>query len=266
MEPPSLNIVDEHKVEQSLTCSICRDLFNEPITLFCNHTFCHYCIKMTNNNKRCPLCNIKVWDFSLKTINYNLKDIVISLYGEERYQTVFDDRKMAIYKKEMEFQVTQEIKDSMWKSLLDTLHLDLPLDSITPEEPDDQPLMINTNHHIVNICRFYNTVGGCINDHCIYLHTFNTNLLVKHLKDLKKKYPFLVSQSMNACRLFNTIDGCPLGIACNQVHIPDPTVLKINLIEIKEKYMLFDRQLFNIVAYTGSLGIVLGSIMRLLSL
>src|SRR5437868_12287624 len=39
----------------SVTCSICLDILFEPVTLFCQHSFCKDCITQIINNQ-CPLC------------------------------------------------------------------------------------------------------------------------------------------------------------------------------------------------------------------
>ena len=41
-----------------LTCSICLDLFEDPVTTPCGHTFCKGCLdrNMTLNDLGCPLC------------------------------------------------------------------------------------------------------------------------------------------------------------------------------------------------------------------
>lgn len=45
----------------ALTCSICTELFTEPCTLDCNHSFCKRCIEMWNREKHtCPLCRAPI--------------------------------------------------------------------------------------------------------------------------------------------------------------------------------------------------------------
>ncbi|XP_058789917.1 breast cancer type 1 susceptibility protein-like [Phymastichus coffea] len=49
-------------IKESLTCGICLELFNIPVTIKCGHKFCRLCIlKVTNNeNSSCPFCNTKI--------------------------------------------------------------------------------------------------------------------------------------------------------------------------------------------------------------
>jgi hypothetical protein len=45
--------------EETLTCPICMDLFDDPRLLPCSHTFCCKCLRSTINNRSfviCPLC------------------------------------------------------------------------------------------------------------------------------------------------------------------------------------------------------------------
>ncbi len=45
--------------EETLTCPVCMDLFDDPRLLPCSHTFCCKCLRSTRNNRSfmiCPLC------------------------------------------------------------------------------------------------------------------------------------------------------------------------------------------------------------------
>ncbi len=47
--------------EQNWKCSICFDVFNNPTSLSCGHTFCHKCIKTALEMKEeCPNCRAKI--------------------------------------------------------------------------------------------------------------------------------------------------------------------------------------------------------------
>ena len=40
-----------------LTCSICKDIFTDPIITLCGHSFCYECINTWSlNSKFCPIC------------------------------------------------------------------------------------------------------------------------------------------------------------------------------------------------------------------
>ncbi|XP_077442485.1 E3 ubiquitin-protein ligase TRIM69 [Vanacampus margaritifer] len=47
-QPPAITPVTKssaHRISRDLTCSICLDLFKQPVSLPCDHTFCHSCIE-----------------------------------------------------------------------------------------------------------------------------------------------------------------------------------------------------------------------------
>ena len=46
-------------LEETLTCPVCLDLFDDPRLLPCSHTFCWKCLRSTRNSSlvvTCPLC------------------------------------------------------------------------------------------------------------------------------------------------------------------------------------------------------------------
>ena len=84
-----MNIDDNKKkiAKNLLKCSLCFRLYHNPITLFCQDTFCKSCIKnytLKNKTEDCPKChkqsfyppinNFKLWDL----INKLFPDDVIS--------------------------------------------------------------------------------------------------------------------------------------------------------------------------------------------
>ncbi|KAM4612118.1 E3 ubiquitin-protein ligase TRIM21-like [Polymixia lowei] len=45
-------------LEQHLTCSICMEVFEKPVTTVCGHSFCESCLRrnILHNDQACPLC------------------------------------------------------------------------------------------------------------------------------------------------------------------------------------------------------------------
>ena len=51
------------RLEELVTCTVCRELFKNPKELPCNHTFCHDCIVKLFEHKSelvCPECRAPV--------------------------------------------------------------------------------------------------------------------------------------------------------------------------------------------------------------
>lgn len=47
------------RLEESLHCSVCRDVFQEPVFLTCRHSFCKSCLRgwwSRTRRPECPLC------------------------------------------------------------------------------------------------------------------------------------------------------------------------------------------------------------------
>ena len=68
--------LDEKKISRHLICSICKKVFNNPVLIDCDHTFCFECIKqkLKENNNECPKCHQKNFtlNFSRDLMAYNL--------------------------------------------------------------------------------------------------------------------------------------------------------------------------------------------------
>lgn len=74
------------ELEKLLTCSCCNQIFLEPTTLFCQHTFCQSCIITNNENNHleCPKCNQKI--VIPIANNFQLRDIIDKIYGEDYFK------------------------------------------------------------------------------------------------------------------------------------------------------------------------------------
>lgn len=75
-----------NKLEKLLTCSCCNQIFMEPATLFCQHTFCQSCIIMNNENDNleCPKCKENV--VVPVANNFQLRDIITKIYGDDYFK------------------------------------------------------------------------------------------------------------------------------------------------------------------------------------
>lgn len=188
--------IDEDLLENSLKCNICKEIFNEPVTLLCNHTYCYSCLigmKKTNYYvyKKCPLCDAKIWLPPNHTVNYTLRDVIIATFGREFYDNEKENRKKSIIKSEMKDEIKNEIKDEMWRTILSTLK--------PPVDKNENP--INGNKKFTgqttiheqekDICADFNTIGGCKKINCQDLHEYNLQMLKPEFEDLKENYGYL---------------------------------------------------------------------------
>uniref|UniRef100_A0A3Q0RT36 RING-type domain-containing protein n=1 Tax=Amphilophus citrinellus TaxID=61819 RepID=A0A3Q0RT36_AMPCI len=65
--------------EDQLQCSICLDVFTEPVSIPCGHNFCKACLTKhwdSNNRCQCPLCNEKFNKGLKLCVNTGFRDVV----------------------------------------------------------------------------------------------------------------------------------------------------------------------------------------------
>ncbi|XP_030233801.1 zinc-binding protein A33-like [Gadus morhua] len=73
------------QLKSLLTCSVCTEIFKDPVSLGCHHSFCSSCLQdfwAQAKNKNCPVCKRK----SSKDIvvNFSLKELADSYTGRQR--------------------------------------------------------------------------------------------------------------------------------------------------------------------------------------
>ena len=56
-----------------LTCSVCQDIFTDPVSLTCGHSFCRECVTGSPEQRACPCCQA-VYAANLTT-NLTLKKL-----------------------------------------------------------------------------------------------------------------------------------------------------------------------------------------------
>ena len=85
---------DWQQIEEEITCSICGDLFTDPKTIPCLHTFCKQCIERSiESNKKlativcCPLCRASLPQDEMASIPTN--------FGVSRLVEIFTKRQKA---------------------------------------------------------------------------------------------------------------------------------------------------------------------------
>lgn len=73
--------------EQELTCSICLDLFNQPVSTPCGHNFCQACIGgywASSPISTCPLCKRQFDERPLLSVN-KVFSAIADKYKLKRY-------------------------------------------------------------------------------------------------------------------------------------------------------------------------------------
>uniref|UniRef100_A0A8C6SWT5 Uncharacterized protein n=1 Tax=Neogobius melanostomus TaxID=47308 RepID=A0A8C6SWT5_9GOBI len=76
-----------NKDSQDLTCSICCELFRDPVVLICSHSFCKVCLENWWKDKplkTCPVCKSNI--YMDPPLNLALRNLV-ETFTEERRQT-----------------------------------------------------------------------------------------------------------------------------------------------------------------------------------
>ncbi|KAJ8366561.1 hypothetical protein AAFF_G00350560, partial [Aldrovandia affinis] len=72
-------------LEEELCCSVCGDIFKEPVLLKCSHSFCKVCLQQCweeKSSRECPVCRRKA-SVSDPPANLVLKNIVKSYLKQE---------------------------------------------------------------------------------------------------------------------------------------------------------------------------------------
>lgn len=72
------------QLETLLTCKSCQQIYMDPITLFCQHTFCRQCL-IDNNDEtfKCPECQVDI--VLPPSNNFQLKHIIEKIYPESHF-------------------------------------------------------------------------------------------------------------------------------------------------------------------------------------
>ena len=73
--------------EEDFSCSVCRDIFKEPVVLACSHSFCKACLQewwTHKGTKECPVCK-KINKRKYPPCNLALKNLC-EAFIQERHQ------------------------------------------------------------------------------------------------------------------------------------------------------------------------------------
>lgn len=82
------NFINADEISLNLQCSICNEVFNNPMRLDCGHTYCYECIKTWIKKKnQCPNCRQKIIEslISRDLLAYNIiNDLEVSCNNENK--------------------------------------------------------------------------------------------------------------------------------------------------------------------------------------
>lgn len=68
----------EREIPSELKCTICMELFNDPLTTNCGHTFCKCCIvQWKQSSNKCPICSNRPLQFQ-PSVNFAIKSLTDS--------------------------------------------------------------------------------------------------------------------------------------------------------------------------------------------
>jgi DNA-directed RNA polymerase subunit RPC12/RpoP len=109
-----------NKIRKILKCPLCRDILLEPVTLYCQHTFCNHCLESLEENSlvKCPTCNHK--GLLVPAHNYKIKELIEKFFTKEELKDRQDKHKekilseTSIREKEREKEIKRQIRKEVW--------------------------------------------------------------------------------------------------------------------------------------------------------
>lgn len=77
-------------LEEDLTCTVCYEIFKDPVVLKCSHSFCQGCLQQFWNKKKakreCPMCR-RTCSLTEPTVSLALKNVANTFLREQVHRT-----------------------------------------------------------------------------------------------------------------------------------------------------------------------------------
>ncbi|XP_058863419.1 E3 ubiquitin-protein ligase TRIM35-like [Acipenser ruthenus] len=76
------------RLEEELSCAVCCEIFKDPVTLHCNHSFCKACLNQCwkeNGARECPVCRRRS-SIEWLAVDFRLRNIVESFLKEHSHK------------------------------------------------------------------------------------------------------------------------------------------------------------------------------------
>ncbi|KAH9255599.1 hypothetical protein BASA81_006429 [Batrachochytrium salamandrivorans] len=86
------------KLESDLACAICQELFIEPVTAECGHSFCRQCLNLWLKTKlSCPVCRLAISKVPVKCICLERAvEFVVTLSGDLSQTNFLSRKRLAV--------------------------------------------------------------------------------------------------------------------------------------------------------------------------
>jgi hypothetical protein len=118
---------DNPELKKLLTCSLCNDYFNFPVTLSCQHTFCLMCLEATGEEckcvdeiikipKNCPICKTKT--FCPPVNNFVLQNILDEALDDSTKKRLEEDYNNKVAKRTLGQTVYFDTLKSDWRKYM----------------------------------------------------------------------------------------------------------------------------------------------------
>ncbi|KAI9101841.1 hypothetical protein DFS34DRAFT_433377 [Phlyctochytrium arcticum] len=166
-----------YKLEESVSCPICKDYYSAAMSLPCGHTFCSLCLRQyLSNSSSCPACRVAVAGPHVMRQNRALEECVAAFVRcRQSLLTISRQRANDL----PEGRVTRSRASKDVTQSADTAGSSTPIIDLTPPLPPSDPvpigdsavscpmcqarvLMKDVNRHIDSSCKLYLHVSAPI--------------------------------------------------------------------------------------------------------